>query len=109
VPHAEVETSEFYKLISQDLPEPRRMKQLLTWCGTRALPSKPSGIVEGSNAIMAARVIQEELLKEFSSRSELSDWFNREDTTPAVLVKKPNPRNIQNAAKLKELEQEIEK
>ncbi|KAI9693777.1 MAG: hypothetical protein M1822_003048 [Bathelium mastoideum] len=109
VPHTEVETSDFYKLISQDMPEPRRMKQLLTWCGTRALPNKPTGIVEGSNAIMAARAIQEELLKEFSSRSELSDWFSREDTEPAVLVKKPNPRNIQNAVKLKELEQEVER
>lgn len=24
-----------------------------------------------------ARVIQEELLKDFSTRSEMSDWFNR--------------------------------
>ena len=53
VPHAEVEISDFYKLISQDLPEPRRMKQLLTWCATRALPSKPTGMVEGTSAIMA--------------------------------------------------------
>ncbi|KAI9705795.1 MAG: hypothetical protein M1820_005043 [Bogoriella megaspora] len=109
MPHAEVETSEFYKHISQDLLEPRRMKQLLTWCGTRALPNKPTGAVESSSAIMAARVIQEELLKDFSNRPELSDWFNREESAPTVLVKKPNPRNIQNAAKLKELEQEIEK
>src|SRR5205809_7154811 len=55
-----------------------------------------------------ARVIQEELLKELANRSELSDWFGREDTAPpAVVVKKPNPKNIQNAEKIKELEEQI--
>lgn len=53
VPHAEVPVEEFYKHIEQSLPEPRRMKQLLTWCGTRALPDKPSGEVKDANAIMA--------------------------------------------------------
>ena len=54
-----------------------------------------------------ARVIQEELLNEFSSRNNLSYWYDREDTTPTVLVKKPNPRNIQNAEKLLQLEAEL--
>lgn len=53
LPHSEVETSEFYKHINQDLMEPRRMKQLLVWCGTRALPEKPSGTAENVNAILA--------------------------------------------------------
>lgn len=55
VPHAEVATEEFYKLIEDSLPEPRRMKQLLVWCGTRALPEKPSGDVPDSSAIMAGK------------------------------------------------------
>lgn len=55
-------------------------------------------------------MIQEELLKEFSSNSELSNWFDREDVNPpAVVVKKPNPRNVQNTDKIKELEQQIQK
>lgn len=53
LPHSEVETHEFYKYIEQSLPEPRRMKLLLTWCGSRALPEKPSGDVKDVNAIMA--------------------------------------------------------
>lgn len=53
VPHAEVETQDFYKHIEQSLPEPRRMKQLLTWCGSRALPEKPSGGNPDTNAILA--------------------------------------------------------
>ena len=40
VPHSDVGPRDFYKLIEQSIPEPRRMKQLLTWCGTRALPAK---------------------------------------------------------------------
>jgi hypothetical protein len=43
LPHNEVETNEFYKHISQDLVEPKRMRQLLLWCGHRALPEKSVG------------------------------------------------------------------
>lgn len=52
-------------------------------------------------------MIQEELLNEFGTKSELSSWFEREETAPVVLVKKPNPRNIQNAEKLQQLEAEL--
>lgn len=56
----------------------------------------------------SARVIQEDLQKEFSSNSNLSDWFSREELHPAsVVVKKPNPRNVQNTDKIKELEEQI--
>jgi kinetochore protein Mis13/DSN1 len=55
-------------------------------------------------------VIQEELLKELESNSELSNWFGREDLNPpAVVVKKSNPRNVQNTDKIKELEEQIQK
>ncbi|KAK6007433.1 hypothetical protein QM012_004247 [Aureobasidium pullulans] len=110
VPHSQVETNEFYKHISQDLVEPKRMRQLLLWCGHRALPEKSGGgqmDAAETAAMHAARVIQEELLNEFSSRNNLSYWYDREDTAPTVLVKKPNPRNIQNAEKLQQLEAEL--
>lgn len=55
LPHSSVETSEFYKHINQDILEPRRMKQLLVWCGTRALPEKPTGTAENVNAILAGQ------------------------------------------------------
>ena len=54
LPHNEVESSEFYKHIESDgLSEPRRMKQLLTWCGTRAIGERPSFTSEDSNARLA--------------------------------------------------------
>ena len=61
-----------------------------------------------TNRLVAARVIQEELLKDFANRSEMSDWFGREDVVPpTIVVKKPNPKNLQNAAKVQELEQQL--
>jgi kinetochore protein Mis13/DSN1 len=43
LPHKEVNAADFYKHIAADLPEPRRMRQLLIWCATRAMGQKPSG------------------------------------------------------------------
>lgn len=43
IPHREVATADFYKHIeAEGLSEPRRMKQLLTWTGERALGPKTS-------------------------------------------------------------------
>ena len=57
LPHDEVESSEFYKHIEANgLSEPRRMRQLLTWCGTRALGEKPSFSLADSHARLAGRV-----------------------------------------------------
>jgi kinetochore protein Mis13/DSN1 len=54
VPHTEVDVKDFYKHISEEgLSEPRRMKQLLTWCGTRALGEKPSYSSGDGNAKLA--------------------------------------------------------
>jgi kinetochore protein Mis13/DSN1 len=56
IPHQQVETSQFYKHIeAEGLSEPRRMKQLLTWCGERALGAKPSHNIADSAAILAGK------------------------------------------------------
>jgi kinetochore protein Mis13/DSN1 len=113
LPHSEVEIADFYKHIESDgLPEPRRMRQLLTWCATRSLDQKSRGAeFEDSSAIAAARIIEEELLKDLSNKSELSDWFSREDVVeaPKELPIRPNPKNAQNAEKIKELEEQIQR
>lgn len=128
IPHREVETKHFYKHIEADgLSEPRRMKQLLTWNGERALGDRPSHGDPDNVAVLAgntigssyaqskltylARVIKESLLKDFANKSEFSDWFNREDSVPAPtkIVRKPNPRNIEIEEKLSGLEERIKK
>jgi kinetochore protein Mis13/DSN1 len=124
IPHREVETSEFYKHIeASGLSEPRRMKQLLTWTGERALGGKPSHGDPDSAAhlageryflfgrfvrlINAARVIKESLLKDFAHKSEFSDWFSREESVPTRVIKKPNPRNIEIEENLAGIEARI--
>ncbi|KAK0873423.1 hypothetical protein LTR87_011990 [Friedmanniomyces endolithicus] len=137
LPHTEVPTAEFYKHISAELTEPRRMRCLLGWCGTRALPSKPEAPKDSSQAsslefqalqagksglspgideadlkadIDVARVIQAELSNDLVTNGTLSDWFSRDEAAPPAipLRKAPNPRNIANTAKAEELERELE-
>lgn len=62
-----------------------------------------------TNAI--ARVIQEELLKDFANRSEMSDWFGREDEQKPeeTLPLRPNLKNVQNEKKIGELEAQIKR
>ncbi len=56
IPHREVDPAHFYKHISAEgLSEPRRMKQLLTWCGERALPEKPRHGTANSNVILGGK------------------------------------------------------
>lgn len=53
IPHREVDPAEFYKHIeAEGLMEPRRMKQLLTWCGERSLSNKPPHGNPNSSAIL---------------------------------------------------------
>ncbi|EPE34679.1 hypothetical protein GLAREA_10373 [Glarea lozoyensis ATCC 20868] len=103
IPHREVEASEFYKHIEADgLSEPRRMKQLLSWTGERELGEKPSHGEANDLSEQAARTIKEGLLKDFSNKSEYSDWFTREDTAPRKVIKKPNPRNSELELQIEE-------
>jgi kinetochore protein Mis13/DSN1 len=116
IPHREVSASEFFKHIeSEGLSEPRRMKQLLTWCGERALSEKPKHGTAGAPAVLGARAIQDALLKDFGSKSEFSDWFSREDEPSAVaapkrpVVIKPNPVNVEHEEKIAALEARIKR
>lgn len=59
IPHQQVETSQFYKHIeAEGLSEPRRMKQLLMWCGERALGAKPSHNIKDSAAVLAGKFLR---------------------------------------------------
>ncbi|EXK78201.1 hypothetical protein FOQG_17125 [Fusarium oxysporum f. sp. raphani 54005] len=111
IPHREVNPADFYKHIeAEGLTEPRRMKQLLTWCGERALVGKPPHGTPNSNAILGARAIQDRLIKDFAAGSEFSDWFSREDDAQEVpLVLRPNPRNMELDEKLAQLEINIKR
>jgi kinetochore protein Mis13/DSN1 len=53
LPHADVDTKDFYKHIDPTLPEPHRMRHLLTWCGARTLPEKVPGGNRDPNETLA--------------------------------------------------------
>lgn len=109
IPHKAVDSAEFYKHIEADLIEPRRMKQLLTWCGERSLSEKPPLGSTNSNEILGARAIQDQLLKDFSTKSEFSDWFSRDEVPRPPAIVKPNPRNIEHEEKIVALEERIKR
>lgn len=62
-----------------------------------------------------ARAIQDQILKDFGSVSEFSDWFSREDAEedankpPETVVVLPNPRNVDYDEKIEELEARIKR
>lgn len=65
-----------------------------------------------SDQILIARAIQDQLQKDFSARSEFSDWFARDDTQdvpkpPSIM--KPNPRNSEHDDKINELEERVKR
>lgn len=64
-------------------------------------------ILKNHQLTAAARMIQESLLKDFANKSEFSDWFNREESAPTKVIKKPNPRNIELEENLVGLEARI--
>jgi kinetochore protein Mis13/DSN1 len=139
LPHSEVPTSEFYKHISADLTEPRRMRCLLGWCGTRAVlpgadaaqPNEATATLETRareagehnsddklferrfcmTDVAIARIIQEDLSTELVTNGFFSDWFSRDESAPPQLParKRPNPRNLANAAKVEQLTLELQK
>jgi len=50
-------------------------------------------------------------LKELANRSDLSDWFGREEVPvpKQPLPERPNPKNTQNIEKIAELEEQIKR
>lgn len=62
-----------------------------------------------ANSCAAARAIQDQLLKDFSLKSEFSDWFAREDIPRPPAIVKPNPRNIEHDEKILRLEERVKR
>lgn len=60
IPHREVNPAEFYKHIeAEGLTEPRRMKQLLTWCGERALSDKPPHGSKNASIVLGGQFLRD--------------------------------------------------
>ncbi|KAK9367024.1 Mis12-Mtw1 protein family-domain-containing protein [Lipomyces kononenkoae] len=110
VPHADISPEDFYKHLDSDLPDPHRMKQLLTWCAHRSMEETKNWAKERwahSPAVAIARVIEEQLLKDLTEGRVSTSWWNRSDDEDRI--KKPNPQNVANLAKIDEFKKRLER
>ncbi|GMM39012.1 hypothetical protein DASC09_063510 [Saccharomycopsis crataegensis] len=128
-PHDDVLPSNFYKHLDQDLPEPHRMRQLLTWCFKRQFEidkskSKQQKAKKLSNedliAENIAKVIKEEIIRDLVEGKVKTSWWNRDEDDDEegpddnTKIKKkvkivPNKQNVENLKTLKTFDARIAK
>ncbi|RUS20308.1 hypothetical protein BC937DRAFT_95505 [Endogone sp. FLAS-F59071] len=100
LPHASIMPQDFYRHISPELPGPVRMKQLLAWCGRRAIEAQPSSTSNRK-------------AEELGSQINTS-WYHRtadHDETEELSSKekKPHPQNVEKKHKLASLEETLKR
>lgn len=121
VPHDKVPASQFYKHLDSDLPDPHKMRQLLSWCSKRKFEEDKNKHIKQKNklshdeltALNIAKHIKEEIVKDLVDGKINISWWNKDDdeNDPQEKVEKvlvPNERNIQNAKVLQELKDRLE-
>ncbi|KAH3678525.1 hypothetical protein WICMUC_001542 [Wickerhamomyces mucosus] len=123
IPHDRIPTNEFYKHIDQSLPDPHKMRQLLTWCSKRMIDEDKNRHIKKKNrlsneeltALNIAKVIKEEIVKDLSDGKIKISWWNEgedekenslKDNTERALL--PNERNIKNLQALDDLKRRLE-
>ncbi|KAK9384070.1 Mis12-Mtw1 protein family-domain-containing protein [Kockiozyma suomiensis] len=116
VPHQDIKSDEFHKHLDADLPDPHRMRQLLSWCAHRVLEQdkeddkkkkQKRNASQQSPATAIARVIEEELLKDLADGRISTSWWSRPDDGDRP--KKPNPQNVASLEKLDEFKKRLER
>ncbi|ORX88424.1 hypothetical protein K493DRAFT_319483 [Basidiobolus meristosporus CBS 931.73] len=108
LPHPSVSEADFFKHISPELPDPVRMKQLLVWCGRRAMDKQTS---KDQEALELAKAIQEEIMAKLVNNEVSTSWYSRDSTQTAneSFTFKENPQNIINKQKKQEYTHSIER
>lgn len=53
--------------------------------------------------------MKNQLLDAFKNRSEMSDWFQRDVPVKPTVVKKPNPLDVANEARIKTMEERVKR
>lgn len=115
-PHVDVHAKNFYKHLEPGLPDPHKMRLLLTWSGKRAVvnhktrmgkESAPKGLssTDESTARNIVRVIMEDVIRDMKEGKVNTSWWNRPDKegdskANDARFTKPNAQNIANAEKL---------
>ncbi|KAK9693709.1 hypothetical protein K7432_013769 [Basidiobolus ranarum] len=108
LPHPSIRTEELYRHISPEVPDPIRMKQLLTWCAQRAMDSqKNRGDPE---AFQIAKTIQESIVSMLVNNQVNTSWYHRQGNDQSKdhsTLRLEHPQNLENIKKKKEYEEQI--
>lgn len=114
-PHSEVSPREFYKLLDLSMPEPDRMRQLLSWCFRRSLDNaapSSSDTAESETAHGVAKVIKQELLEDLQAGRISTSWYSIDADDSHVVTSKrivrPNPQNEANRESIEVFRQKLE-
>ncbi|KAH3662284.1 hypothetical protein OGAPHI_005533 [Ogataea philodendri] len=116
-PHPEIPDEELYKHISQDLPDPHKMRQLLVWCAKRA--AKETSKKKNSTAKNIANVIKDEIIRDLADGKISTSWWvadnddsetdqrSNADLNKPIIVR-PNRANQENLQTLETFEKKLE-
>lgn len=110
VPHQDVPSEDYYKLLDTSLPEPHRMRQLLIWCFKRLLTQEERNnknnisTTEDHTVFNIAKVIKEEVLQDLISGQVSTSWYDRDakdglrydEIYSNKEITLPNPLNVTN-------------
>lgn len=119
LPHEDVPSRDFFKLLDTSLPEPHRMKQLLIWCIDRKLKADKFGgrtaaMSDNINTYQVAEVIKKEVLTDLKNGDINTSWYNKsshDDGSSGILGTKeillPNPLNQATKDNIKKFNNEI--
>lgn len=111
-PHSSIPIEEFYKHFDQELPDPRKLRQLLVWCCKRidfGDSKKEQQLVNRANRIKDRFI--ENLV---NGDVEISLWSKESDTNATSsniepIIVKPNDANVKNAQIYSELKTKLDK
>ncbi|KAJ1920242.1 hypothetical protein H4219_001475 [Mycoemilia scoparia] len=100
-PHESVSMSDFYRHISPELPEPVRLRQLLTWCSRRLdlhtlIPGKPVHPI--------AQSVIDDMQRSLESGKVYLSWYRRTIDHDVIKSNQPqkqqaHPLNVKNTEK----------
>jgi hypothetical protein len=77
-PHSSVPSSSFYTLISTELSEPIRMRQLLLWCALRTAQTFPTPqSVQPGSTDSIVRVLQDVIIQGLTKKTLDTSWYHR--------------------------------
>ncbi|KAG7848215.1 hypothetical protein KL941_002394 [Ogataea angusta] len=115
-PDREIPVEELYKHVSQDLPDPHKMRQLMVWCAKRGASKAPKKKISTAESI--ANVIEDEIIRDLADGKINTSWWLAEDDDNEVdhgsnanlnkpIIVLPNKANQENMHTLELYEKKL--